>query len=95
MEQSYGKGTLVPTGNTAPSIVVTFRITQQTAETKEGKGRSAPPKTVVHSISAEAGQHIGLGDFDLLVGGTIVRLKHIANDPEWLVLSSNVSAIYH
>ena len=95
MEQCYGKGTLVPTGSAAPSIVVTFRITQQARESKEASGWFAPPKTVVHSISAEAGQHIGLGDFDLLVGGTIVRLKHIANDPEWLVLSSNVSAIYH
>ena len=32
-------------------------------------------------------------DYDLLVGEEILRLKHIAGDPEWLVLSSNASAI--
>jgi hypothetical protein len=34
-----------------------------------------------------------LGDYDLLVGEEILRLKHVASDPEWLVLSSDVSAI--
>jgi hypothetical protein len=47
----------------------------------------------VHSIDAEADQRIDLGDYDLLVGEEIVRLKHIAGDPEWLLLSSNASAI--
>ena len=50
-------------------------------------------KTVVHSIDAEADQKIGLGDYDLLVGDEVLRLKHIAGDPEWLILSSNASAI--
>jgi hypothetical protein len=93
MEQSYGKGTLVPTGKGAPTIVVNYRISQQLTETKAVQRSFTRPKTVVHSIAAEAGQHIELGDFDLLVGDSIVRLKHVASDPEWLVLSSDVSAI--
>jgi hypothetical protein len=62
-------------------------------ETTNSNGSFLRQKAIVHSIDAEVGQHIDLGDYDLLVGEEIVRLKHIAGDPEWLVLSSNVSAI--
>jgi hypothetical protein len=92
MDQDYGKGTLVPTGKHAPCIDVRYRITQQPVDTTSGP--FVRQKVVVHSIAAEAGQQIELGDFDLLVGDKMVRLKHTASDPEWLVLSSNVSAIY-
>ena len=87
MEQGYGKGKLVPSGKGAPAIEVNFKISRQ------AHGSSPTPKTVVDSIAATAGQPIELGDFDLLVGQQIVRLKHVANDPKWLVLSSDLSAI--
>jgi hypothetical protein len=62
-------------------------------ETRDANGPFLRKKAEVHSIDAEAGQDIGLGDYDLLVGDEIVRLKHIASDPAWLILSSDVSAI--
>jgi hypothetical protein len=62
-------------------------------ETTNSNGSFLRQKAIVHSIDAEVGQQIALGDYDLLVGDEIVRLKHISGDPEWLVLSSNVSAI--
>jgi hypothetical protein len=93
MGLGYGKGRLVPVGKREPAIYVSYKISQQLVETKDSNGSSLRQKAVVHSIAAEPGQHIGLGDFDLLVGEEIVRLKHIASDPEWLVLSSDASAI--
>ena len=93
MDLGYGKARLVPTGKQGPVIYVSYKISQHLV------GETSPShfmrqKTVVHSIAAEAGQHIALGDFDLLVGDEIVRLKHVASDPEWLVLSSDASAIF-
>jgi hypothetical protein len=87
-----GRGRLVPTGKWEPSVAVSYQISQQLVETKEFNGSVLRQKAVVHSIATETGQHIALGDFDLLVGNEIVRLKHVASDPEWLVLSSNASA---
>jgi hypothetical protein len=92
-QNRLGKGRLVPTGKWEPSIDVSYRISQQLVETTDSNGSFLRQKPVVHSIAAEAGQHIALGDFDLLVGDELVRLKHVANDPEWLVLSSNAAAI--
>jgi hypothetical protein len=94
MGLGYGKGRLVPTGKLGPAIYVSYKISQQLVETKDSTGSFLRQKAVVHSIAAEPGQNIGLGDFDLLVGDDIVRLKHIASDPEWLVLSSDASAIF-
>jgi hypothetical protein len=93
MDVGYGKGRLVPSGKLGPAIYVSYKISQQLVETKDENGSFLRQKAVVHSIDAEAGQNIGLGDYDLLVGDEIVRLKRIASDPEWLILSSNVSAI--
>jgi hypothetical protein len=92
MEQGLKTGTLVPSGRRSPAINVSFQISQQMVQARDGN--DAPrPRPVVHSISAEAGQPIELGDFDLLVGKELVRLKHVANEPEWLVLSSNATAV--
>jgi hypothetical protein len=66
---------------------------QNQSADRGNNGPSLRQKATVHSIAAEAGQQIGLGDFDLLVGDEIVRLKHVASDPEWLVLSSDASAV--
>jgi hypothetical protein len=93
MDVGYGKGRLMPTGKRGPVIYVSYKVSQQLVETTDSNGSFLRQKTIVHSIDAEAGQEIGLGDYDLLVGEEIVRLKHIASDPEWLALSSNVSAI--
>lgn len=87
MEQGYSRGKLVPSGKWAPAIEVNFRIS------RKANSSSAIPQAVVDSIASEAGQPIELGDFDLLVGQQIVRLKHVANDPEWLILSSNCNVI--
>jgi len=93
MEQVYGKGTLVPTGKHAPALTVNYQIGKQMVEIKEASGSFLRPRAIVHSISCEAGEMIGLGDFDLLINGQVVRLKHVANQPEWLVLSSNASSV--
>ena len=93
MDQNYGKGTLVPTGKHSPAIDVRYQITLQSVEVKEPHGSFLRQKAVVHSIIEVAGRRIDFGDFDLLVGDQLVRLKHIANDPEWLVLSSSASRI--
>ncbi len=93
MDLGYGKGRLVPTGKRGPVTYVSYKIGHQLVETTNSHGSFLRQKAIVHSIDAEVGQHIALGDYDLLVGDEIVRLKHITGDPEWLVLSSNVSAI--
>jgi hypothetical protein len=93
MDLGYGKGRLMPTGKRGPVVYVSYKISQQLVQTTDAKGSFMRQKTIVHSIDAEADQKIGLGDYDLLVGDEILRLKHIAGDPEWLILSSNASAI--
>jgi hypothetical protein len=93
MGLGYGKGRLVPTDKREPAIYVSYKISQQLVQTKDSNGSFLRQKAIVHSISAEAGQQIGLGDFDLLVGDDVVRLKHVASEPEWLVLSADASAI--
>jgi hypothetical protein len=93
MDLGYGKGRLMPTGKRGPVVYVSYKISQQLVQTTDANGSFMRQKTIVHSIDAEADQKIGLGDYDLLVGDEILRLKHIAGDPEWLVLSSNASAI--
>jgi hypothetical protein len=93
MEQGFKTGTLVPSGRRSPAISVSFQISQQMVQARDGEG-GFKPRPVVHSMAAEAGQTIGLGDFDLLVGSELVRLKHVANEPEWLVLSSNAAVAF-
>jgi hypothetical protein len=93
MALGYGKGKLVPTGARQPAIFVSYKISQQLVEATGPTGSFLRRRAVVDSIAAEPGQHIALGDYDLHVGEEILRLKHVASDPEWLVLSSDVSAI--
>ena len=93
MDLGYGKGRLVPTGKRGPVTYVSYKIGHQLVETTNSNGSFLRQKAIVHSIDAEVGQPIGLGDYDLIVGDEIVRLKHVADDPAWLILSSNVSAI--
>jgi hypothetical protein len=93
MDLGYGKGRLMPTGKRGPVVYVSYKISQQLVRATDDNGSFMRQKTVVHSIEAEADQQIGLGDYDLLVGDEVLRLKHIAGEPEWLILSSNASAI--
>lgn len=94
MDLEYGKGRLVPTGKLAPAIYVSYKISRQMVEANDPNGSFLRQKAIVHSIDAEPGQNIDLGDFDLIIGDDMVRLKHIGSDPEWLVLSSDTSAIF-
>jgi len=94
MGLGYGKGRLVPTGKLGPALYVSYKISQHLVKTTDSNGSFLRQKAVVHSIDAEPGQNIDLGDYDLIVGDDIVRLKHIASEPEWLVLSSDTSAIF-
>src|ERR1700738_1892199 len=94
MDLGYGKGRLMPTGKRGPVVYVSYKISQQLVRTTDANGSFMKQKTVVHSIDAEADQQIGLGDYDLLVGDEILRLKHIAGDPEWLALFSNLFSIF-
>jgi hypothetical protein len=93
MDVGYGKGRLMPTGKPGPVIYVSYKISHQLVETTSSNGSFLRQKAVVHSIDAEVDQPIGLGDYDLLIGDEIIRLKHIADDPAWLILSSNASAV--
>ena len=82
------KGILVPTGKQSPKLGVDFVMSHYDAEGKIINGSPViSRKTSVHFISNDKGQPIPLGDFDLVMGNKMVRLKHIAG--EWLVLSSN------
>jgi hypothetical protein len=94
MSFGYGKGRLVPTGKPGPAIYVSYKMSQQQVKAADSLGGSLREKAVVHSIEAGPGQKIALGDFDLLVGEEILRLKHIDTEPEWLVLSSDTSFIF-
>jgi hypothetical protein len=94
MGLGYGKGRLVPTGKLGPAIYVSYKMSQQLVKTSDANGSFLRERAIVHSIEPEPGQTIALGDFDLIVGGEIVRLKHIPDDPEWLILSSDTSVIF-
>lgn len=85
-----GKGRVVPTRKLEPSYDVSYEISHVPCETAApGDHPAGQQKAVVHSIVCDPPQDLPLGDFDLLVDDRILRLKHKAGDPEWLVLSSN------
>ncbi len=89
-QDGSGRGRLVPTGKSAPSLDVKYEIFHRFLESNLLNGLVTSRKmAVVRSISCDNGQAVPLGDFDLLFDKEIIRLKHISSDPEWLVLSSN------
>ncbi len=89
-ESGTGKGLLKPTGKHFPVVDVKFEITHDFAETTGMNGSVVKQKrATVRCEAEETGRQLPLGDFDLVVGNEIIRLKHIAGHPEWLVLSSN------
>ena len=89
-QNGQGKGRLVPTGKMGPALNVNYDIDHVTAEQPNALGPPVKGKRArVHSITCENGQPIPLGDCDLLVENEILRLRHTADNPEWLVLSSD------
>jgi hypothetical protein len=88
--QAHGKGKLVPTGKSEPTLDVSYGISHPVSDENDiGISSLQKKKAVVHFILCDNGRPVPLGDFDLLVGDEIPRLKHTGNDPEWLVLSAN------
>ena len=88
-EPGIGKGLLMPTGKHFPVIDVRFEISHRIAETNANNGSVVKQKrATIHCEAEGSGQQLPLGDFDLVVGDEIIRLKHTADHPEWLVLSS-------
>jgi hypothetical protein len=83
-QSGLGKGILVP------ALGVDYEISHYIAETRMSDGVVIKHKrAAVQFLIENNGQPIPLGDFDLVIGNEIVRLKHIVDDPEWLVLSSD------
>ena len=81
-------GRLVPTGKNYPEIVVRAAISHELLENTIGSEKSQQKKVVVHSVIPQNGDVLPAGDFDLVIGGKLLRLKKVPNSAEWLVLSS-------
>jgi hypothetical protein len=89
-QDGTGKGKLVLTGQAEPALEVSYDISHDVCVREGPNGEPVQwKKASVHRLNREDGQDIPLGDFDLLVGAQLLRLKHLASDPAWLVLSSN------
>ena len=85
-----GLGVLVPTGKSQPVRNVRYEISHVAASSRIPGGELINRnQAVVHFITCGDGGPIPLGDFDLVVGRELLRLKHMSSAPEWLVLSSN------
>jgi hypothetical protein len=80
---------LAPTGKHAPAVGVNYEISHYFSETREDGRAIKHRRAAVEFVAERQGQPIPLGDYDLIIGDEIVRLKHIDGDPAWLVLSSN------
>ncbi len=90
VQTGEGTGTLVPTGKSEPVRGVKYAITHEVMELNgPGNQTLKQQQAIVKQISCLSGERLPLGDFDLVVGSEFIRLKHISQDPEWLVLSSN------
>lgn len=90
VQTGEGTGTLIPTGKSAPARGVNFAISHEATELQGPGGQTVKlQKAIVHRISCQTGETIPAGDFDLVVGSDLIRLKHVPQQPEWLVLSSN------
>ncbi len=85
---SEGTGKLKPTGKAAPETGVRVSISHEVLENVIGGQKMKLNKTVVHNIVPQNGDSLPPGDFDLVVCDRLIRLKKVANNPEWVVLSS-------
>jgi hypothetical protein len=88
-EDGQGNGTLVPTGKCGPELAVSYDIGHDVAHRQGPEGQPVEwSRATVHSLDCNDGAEIPAGDFDLVDGGEMIRLKHVVADPEWLVTSS-------
>jgi hypothetical protein len=84
-----GNGLLKSSDRRVPTVSVVYEISHHQSGSGRPNGLSVVQKVAsVRIVDAEDGKSFPLGDYDLLVGSEIVRLKHVAEDPKWLVLSS-------
>jgi hypothetical protein len=85
-----GTGKLVRTGHSEPLLDVRYDISHAFAERRGPNGEQlSQTKAIVHSIAADGDAELPPGDFDLLAGGELLRVKHLPQNSGWLVLSSN------
>ncbi len=89
INESTGK--LVPTGKTYPQTGVRVAISHEVLENSVGGQHLKQNKTIIHSVTPQNGEVLQSGDFDLVMGDQLIRLKKLANSPEWVVLSSYTS----
>lgn len=88
-ESAAGRGYVVPTGKRGPCFGVQYEISHGVTKVVESNGAALKLETASARIATLDSDHpIPLGDFDLVVNDAIIRLKHVNDDPEWLVLSS-------
>ena len=89
---SESTGKLTPTGKHYPEIIVRAAISHEEMNIEWPNGvMIKQKKSVVHSITPQNGEVLAPGDFDLVMGSELLRLKKLPNSPEWLVLSSPTS----
>jgi hypothetical protein len=88
-QDGRGKGMLKPSGKDAPIMTVDYEISHHEFSSNQQNGLRMHRKLAsVRFLTSDTDTALPLGDYDLLVGDEIVRLKHIADHPKWLVLSS-------
>lgn len=82
-------GKLTPTGKHYPEIIVRAAISHEEMNIEWPTGVKLKQKrSVVHSVIPQNGETLAPGDFDLVMGSKLIRLKKLPDSPEWLVLSS-------
>ena len=84
-----GHGKIVQTGKSEPRIDVAYDIAHEPVKTQDSEGAAAQCSVpIVHSITPlKEGETLPLGDCDLVIDNELLRLRHRAQHPEWLVLS--------
>ena len=85
---SEGDGKLIPTGKTYPETGVRVSMSHEVLDNAVGGQKLQQKKTIVHSVVPLNGGILPAGDFDLVMGSQLLRLKKLPGQSEWLVLSS-------
>jgi hypothetical protein len=76
--EGIGKGQLVRTGRSQPRFDVSYKVSSPTSR-----------RPIIDSVQSDDGRQLPMGDWDLIVGRQLIRLRHSEQQPEWLVLSSS------
>lgn len=89
IQDQRGNGIVVPTGKHEPEMAVRYDIANDVVWREGPNGEAVKShRAIVHCLESNDGADIPQGDFDLVDEGKLIRLKHISDDPEWLVTSS-------